>query len=60
LHNAILNSILLDQFGAFSRVLLEVAFVLELRAHVAGHSAIAASFSQSTRLACLFCTLALL
>lgn len=42
--------ILLDQLGALARVLLKVAFVLELATHVARHGAVAAAFAEAARL----------
>lgn len=42
--------ILLDELGALARMLLKVAFVLELATHVARHGAIAAAFAQTARL----------
>ena len=49
-----------DEFRAFARVLFEVAAVLELRAHVAGHGAVAAAFAEAAWFAGLFGALAFL
>lgn len=54
------DGVLLDELAAFAGVFFKVALVFELRAHVAGHVAVAAPFSKTAWLACLFGALALL
>lgn len=58
--DAILDGILFHELGAFARVLLKIALVLELGAHVAWHVAVTSSLTQPTRLAGLLCALSLL